>query len=57
LNIVFNLVVKQFGGSIAVSSTVGQGASFVLRIPGVTPAQELPADKPPEAQSGAPQHA
>jgi signal transduction histidine kinase len=57
LNIVFNLVAKQFGGSIAVSSTVGQGASFVLRIPGVTPAQELPADKPPEAQSGAPQHA
>ncbi|MGV7209534.1 sensor histidine kinase [Oxalobacteraceae bacterium A2-2] len=40
LNIVFNLIAKQFGGSITVSSTLGQGASFVLRIPCVTPAEE-----------------
>jgi signal transduction histidine kinase len=40
LNIVFNLVVKQFGGSISVSSTLGQGARFMLRIPRVTPGGE-----------------
>jgi signal transduction histidine kinase len=40
LNIVFNLIAKQFGGSITVSSTLGQGASFVLRIPCVTPVEE-----------------
>lgn len=39
LNIVFNLIVKQFGGTISVTSTVGQGASFVLRIPLVTPVE------------------
>lgn len=32
LNIVFNLMAKQFGGSITVSSTPGQGACFLLRI-------------------------
>jgi signal transduction histidine kinase len=37
LNIVFNLIAKQFAGSITVSSALGQGASFVLRIPRVTP--------------------
>jgi signal transduction histidine kinase len=37
LNIVFNLIAKQFAGTITVSSTLGQGASFVLRIPRVTP--------------------
>jgi signal transduction histidine kinase len=37
LNIVFNLVAKQFAGSITVSSALGQGASFVLRLPRVTP--------------------
>ena len=40
LNIVFNLVAQRFGGSIGVSSTPGQGARFVLRIPGVAPQQE-----------------
>jgi signal transduction histidine kinase len=37
LNIVFNLIAKQFAGTITVSSALGQGASFVLRIPRVTP--------------------
>ncbi len=37
LNIVFNLVVKQFGGTIAVSSQLGQGAQFTLRFPRVAP--------------------
>jgi len=40
LNIVFNLVVKQFGGTISVTSTLGKGASFVLRIPRVTPSDD-----------------
>ena len=37
LNIVFNLVVKQFGGTITVFSIVGQGAKFTMRFPRVTP--------------------
>lgn len=37
LNIVFNLVVKQFSGTIAVTSTLGQGAKFTIRFPRVTP--------------------
>ncbi|WP_308924526.1 ATP-binding protein [Janthinobacterium sp. J1-1] len=37
LNIVFNLIAKQFGGTITVSSTLGQGATFLLRLPRVTP--------------------
>ena len=37
LNIVFNLIAKQFGGTITVSSTLGQGATFLLRLPTVTP--------------------
>src|SRR5471032_9659 len=40
LNIVFNLIAKQFAGSISVSSVLGHGASFVLRIPRVTPIDE-----------------
>lgn len=40
LNIVFNLIAKQFGGSISVSSTPGQGARFLLRIPQVSPVAE-----------------
>ncbi|WP_317205638.1 sensor histidine kinase [Janthinobacterium sp.] len=40
LNIVFNLIAKQFGGSIAVASTPGQGACFTLRIPRETPAPD-----------------
>jgi signal transduction histidine kinase len=37
LNIVYNLIVKQFNGSISARSTVGQGTEFRLRIPRVTP--------------------
>lgn len=37
LNIAFNLVVKQFGGTITVSSQLGQGAQFTLRFPRVAP--------------------
>ncbi|PWF49283.1 sensor histidine kinase [Massilia glaciei] len=44
LNIVYNLVVKQFGGAIAVSSTPGEGTRFTLCIPRVTPVQERKAD-------------
>jgi len=40
LNIVFNLVVKQFGGTITVTSTPGQGACFTLRVPSVSPVPE-----------------
>ncbi|QGZ39640.1 HAMP domain-containing protein [Pseudoduganella flava] len=44
LNIVYNLIVKQFAGSIAVASTEGAGASFVFRMPRVTPGEAAPAD-------------
>ncbi|MET3132743.1 two-component system NtrC family sensor kinase [Oxalobacteraceae bacterium GrIS 1.11] len=37
LNIVFNLIIKQFGGTISVGSVLGQGATFTLRIPLQTP--------------------
>ena len=37
LNIVYNLVVKQFNGTISARSTVGQGTEFLLRLPRVTP--------------------
>ena len=40
LNIVFNLIAKQFAGTITVNSVLGHGASFVLRIPRVTPIDE-----------------
>jgi two-component system NtrC family sensor kinase len=36
LNIVYNLVVKQFGGTITVRSTQGHGTCFTLRIARVT---------------------
>jgi two-component system NtrC family sensor kinase len=42
LNIVFNLIAKQFAGTITVSSVLGHGASFVLRIPRITPMDEHP---------------
>ncbi|MDZ5632282.1 MULTISPECIES: sensor histidine kinase [unclassified Janthinobacterium] len=46
LNIVFNLIAKQFGGTITVSSTLGQGATFLLRLPKVTPLPEGAASVP-----------
>ncbi|MCG2583494.1 sensor histidine kinase [Massilia sp. TS11] len=52
LNIVYNLIVKQFGGTISVSSTLGQGAHFTLRIPRVTPTETGQAD-PLAAPAGA----
>ena len=56
LNIVFNLIAKQFAGTVSVSSTLGQGASFVLRIPCVTPVDDSHASAPhADAQLHAPQ--
>ncbi|HYD58873.1 MAG TPA: ATP-binding protein [Noviherbaspirillum sp.] len=40
LNIVYNLVAKQFGGTIAVASTPGQGTQFTIRFPSTAPQQE-----------------
>jgi signal transduction histidine kinase len=40
LNIVYNLVVKQFCGTITVRSTPGSGTRFTLRLPRVTPQQD-----------------
>jgi len=37
LNIVYNLIAKQFAGTITVSSTLGQGAAFLVRLPRITP--------------------
>lgn len=37
LNIIHNILVKQFGGSITVASTVGQGTTFEMKFPRVTP--------------------
>jgi len=37
LNIVYNLIVKTFAGTISVTSTLGQGTHFTLRIPRITP--------------------
>lgn len=36
LNIVYNLIAKQFAGTITVHSTLGQGTHFTLRFPRVT---------------------
>ena len=43
LNIVYNLIAKQFGGTIAVASTLGKGTHFTLRIARVT-AQDGPLE-------------
>ena len=43
LNIVFNLMAKQFGGTVTVASVLGQGACFTLRMPCVTPADDTSA--------------
>ena len=44
LNIVFNLITRQFGGTITVTSTPGQGATFLLRLPRVTPLADSKGD-------------
>jgi two-component system NtrC family sensor kinase len=57
LNIVYNLIAKQFCGTITVTSTVGQGAHFTLRIPRVTPhegAHDPVAEGRVERGAGAP---
>ncbi|MEC5159682.1 MULTISPECIES: sensor histidine kinase [unclassified Janthinobacterium] len=54
LNIVFNLIVKQFGGTISVSSTPGHGARFTLRIPRQTPAPDDAAGAEPAAAAALP---
>ncbi len=53
LNIVYNLVAKQFGGTIAVRSTLGQGTRFTLRIPRVAP-HDAAADPGAVEEAGAP---
>ena len=50
LNIVYNLIAKQFVGTIAVASTLGKGTHFTLRIPRVT----AHADVPEAPLSGSP---
>ena len=37
LNVVYNIVVKQLGGSIAVDSQPGKGTCFMLKFPKVSP--------------------
>jgi signal transduction histidine kinase len=40
LNIVYNLIAKQFGGTITVDSVVGKGTIFHIHLPRVAPGQE-----------------
>ncbi|MET0858938.1 MAG: HAMP domain-containing sensor histidine kinase, partial [Telluria sp.] len=53
LNIVYNLVVKQFCGTITVRSTVGVGTEFTVRIPRVTP-RDATLDLAAAESAGAP---
>ena len=41
LNIVYNLIAKQFCGAISVSSTEGQGTCFTIRMPCNTPSPQI----------------
>jgi len=43
LNIVFNIITKQFGGTISVQSKTGQGTQFKIAIPRVTKLLQEPA--------------
>jgi signal transduction histidine kinase len=40
LNIVFNLIAKQFGGTISAESQLGKGTTFKIRLPRSAPGQE-----------------
>ncbi|MBV8633227.1 MAG: HAMP domain-containing protein [Burkholderiaceae bacterium] len=42
LNIVFNLIVKRFGGTIGVESALGKGTAFRMRMPRVATAELIP---------------
>ncbi|MES2900409.1 MAG: ATP-binding protein [Pseudomonadota bacterium] len=55
LNIVYNLIAKQFAGTITVSSVLGEGTHFTLRIPRVTPQESMaePVQTQAPSQSGA----
>ncbi|WP_426174428.1 sensor histidine kinase [Massilia sp. TWR1-2-2] len=55
LNIVYNLVVKQFCGTIKARSTVGVGTEFTLRMPRVTP-RDGAVDIDAVESAGAPPH-
>lgn len=44
LNIVQNIMAKQFGGTIVVQSELGKGACFVLRFPRISPLAEQKAN-------------
>jgi two-component system NtrC family sensor kinase len=52
LNIVYNLVAKQFCGTITVRSTVGRGTQFTLRIPRVTPQENAAGMSVAESAGG-----
>jgi two-component system NtrC family sensor kinase len=49
LNIVYNLIAKQFAGTIAVTSVLGEGTHFTLRIPRVTPQDDADGALPAAA--------
>ena len=56
LNIVYNLIAKQFVGTIAVTSTLGEGTHFTLRIPRVT-AEDAAVEATLSGLTKAPPHA
>jgi len=47
LHIVYNIVTKLLGGTIAVTSSASQGTRFLLRIPAVAPVLQPESESPP----------
>ncbi|WP_137938376.1 HAMP domain-containing sensor histidine kinase [Chitinivorax sp. B] len=43
LNIVYNIITKQFGGTVHTRSEVGKGTCFILRFPPVAPESGVPS--------------